>query len=169
MVTNAIKIMGATMLLSATSNGVGINVRLVGYGLSFSSYQGIYTFLEESNVLLDQSTVLQYRCPIHAGHCGETYHHVTDDGKFVVTFITTIRKPRRRYVLYVASKATQMMSFDLPVRWVIVVKHSLVLKGVKYACSLTKKQSIANSTSSWNLMSSLGTLTILCVKHLLFL
>ena len=31
------------MLLSATSNGVGVNVRLVGYGLSVSRYQGIYT------------------------------------------------------------------------------------------------------------------------------
>ena len=38
--------MRATMLLSATSNGVGVNVRLVGYGLSVSRYQGIYiTFL----------------------------------------------------------------------------------------------------------------------------
>jgi len=34
--------MRATMLLSATSNGVGMNVRLVGYGLSVSRYQGIY-------------------------------------------------------------------------------------------------------------------------------
>jgi hypothetical protein len=34
--------MGATMLLSATSSGVGVNVRLVGYGLSISRYQGIY-------------------------------------------------------------------------------------------------------------------------------
>jgi hypothetical protein len=30
------------MLLSATSNGVGMNVRLVGYGLSVSRYQGIF-------------------------------------------------------------------------------------------------------------------------------
>ena len=30
------------MLLSATSNGVGVNVRLVGYGLSISRYQGIF-------------------------------------------------------------------------------------------------------------------------------
>ena len=30
------------MLLPATSNGVGVNVRLVGYGLSVSRYQGIY-------------------------------------------------------------------------------------------------------------------------------
>jgi hypothetical protein len=35
--------MGATMLLSATSDGVGVNVRLVGYGLSISRYQGIYS------------------------------------------------------------------------------------------------------------------------------
>ncbi len=35
--------MRATMLLSATFNGVGVNVRLVGYGLSVSRYQGIYT------------------------------------------------------------------------------------------------------------------------------
>ena len=42
MVTNTLKIMGATMLLSATSNDVGVNVRLVGYGLSVSRYQGIY-------------------------------------------------------------------------------------------------------------------------------
>ncbi len=28
------------MLLLATSNGVGVNVRLVGYGLSISRYQG---------------------------------------------------------------------------------------------------------------------------------
>ena len=34
--------MRATMLLLATSNGVGVNVRLVGYGLSISRYQGIY-------------------------------------------------------------------------------------------------------------------------------
>ena len=34
--------MRATMLLLATSNGVGVNVRLVGYGLSVSRYQGIY-------------------------------------------------------------------------------------------------------------------------------
>ena len=31
------------MLLSATSNDVGVNVRLVGYGLSVSRYQGIYS------------------------------------------------------------------------------------------------------------------------------
>ena len=31
------------MLLSATSNGVDVNVRLVGYGLSVSRYQGIFT------------------------------------------------------------------------------------------------------------------------------
>ena len=30
------------MLLLATSNDVGVNVRLVGYGLSISRYQGIY-------------------------------------------------------------------------------------------------------------------------------
>jgi hypothetical protein len=30
------------MLLTTTSNGVGVNVRLVGYGLSVSGYQGIY-------------------------------------------------------------------------------------------------------------------------------
>ncbi len=30
------------MLLLATSSGVGVNVRLVGYGLSISRYQGIY-------------------------------------------------------------------------------------------------------------------------------
>ncbi len=42
-VTNTLRIMGATMLLSATSSGVGVNVRLVGYGLSISRYQGIYT------------------------------------------------------------------------------------------------------------------------------
>jgi len=39
---NTLKIMRATMLLSATSNGVGVNMRLVGYGLSISRYQGIY-------------------------------------------------------------------------------------------------------------------------------
>jgi hypothetical protein len=31
------------MLLLATSSGVGVNVRLVGYGLSVSRYQGIYS------------------------------------------------------------------------------------------------------------------------------
>ena len=41
-VTNTLKIMRATMLLSATSNGVGVNLRLVGYGLSVSRYQGIF-------------------------------------------------------------------------------------------------------------------------------
>jgi hypothetical protein len=33
--------MRAAMLLATTSNGVGVNVRLVGYGLSVSGYQGI--------------------------------------------------------------------------------------------------------------------------------
>jgi hypothetical protein len=33
------------MLLLATSNGVGVNVRLVGYGLSMSGYQRIYTMI----------------------------------------------------------------------------------------------------------------------------
>ncbi len=72
--------------------------------------------------------------------------------------------------MYVASNATQMMSLNLLVRWLIVVKHILVLKVVKSTCLFTKKQSIANSTSCWSLMSSLGTLTltILCVKHLPF-
>jgi hypothetical protein len=41
--------MGATMLLLATSNGVGVNVRLVGYGLSISIYQGIYTPLRQQH------------------------------------------------------------------------------------------------------------------------
>jgi hypothetical protein len=41
-VTNTLKITRGTMLLLATSNGVGVNVRLVGYGLSISRYQGIY-------------------------------------------------------------------------------------------------------------------------------
>ncbi len=31
------------MLLVTTSNGVGVNVRMVGYGLSKSGYQGIYS------------------------------------------------------------------------------------------------------------------------------
>ncbi len=44
MVTNTLKILGATMLLLATSSDVGVNVRLVGYGLSVSRYQGIYRF-----------------------------------------------------------------------------------------------------------------------------
>jgi hypothetical protein len=57
-------------------------------------------------------------------------------------FIITIRKPRRRYILYIASKATQMTSLDLLVRWVIVVKHILVQKVVKNTCLLTNKQSI---------------------------
>jgi hypothetical protein len=41
--------MRAKMLLSATSNGVGVNVRLVGYGLSVSRYQGIYTPLRQQH------------------------------------------------------------------------------------------------------------------------
>jgi hypothetical protein len=31
--------------LSATSNDVGVNVRLVGYGLFVSRYQGIYRYV----------------------------------------------------------------------------------------------------------------------------
>ena len=80
-------------------------------------------------------------------------------------FITTIQKPLKRYILYVASKATQMMSFELLLRWVIVVKHILVLKVVKNTCLLTKKQSIANSTSCLSLMSSLGTLSASSACH----
>jgi hypothetical protein len=83
-------------------------------------------------------------------------------------FITTIRKPCRRFILYVACKATQMTSLVLLLRWVIVVKHILVLKVVKNTCLLTKKQSISSSTSLWSLISSLGTLTILCAMHLSF-
>ncbi len=48
-VADTLKIMRATMLLSATSNGVGVNVRLVGYGLSISRYQGIYTPLQQQH------------------------------------------------------------------------------------------------------------------------
>jgi hypothetical protein len=48
--------------------------------------EGANLFLDESNVPLDQSTVLQSRHPIHAGHCGDTYHHVTNGSDFVVTF-----------------------------------------------------------------------------------
>ncbi len=66
-----------------------------------------------------------------------------------------------RYILYVASKATQTSSLFLLVRWVIVVKHILVLIVVKKICLLTKKQSIANSTFLWSLINSVGTLTIL--------
>jgi hypothetical protein len=70
--------------------------------------------------------------------------------------------------LYVANKPTQMTSLFLLLRWVIVVKHILVLKVVKNTCLLTKKQSIAYSTSGWSLMSSVGTLTILCITCLPF-
>ncbi len=83
-------------------------------------------------------------------------------------FITTIWKPQRKFIMYVAFKATQITSLFLLVRWVIVVKHILVLKVVKNTCLLTKKQSIASSTSYWSLMSSLGTLTIICVTRLTF-
>jgi hypothetical protein len=55
-VTNTLKIMRATMLLSASSNGVDVNVRLVGYGLSVSRYQGIYRFISFSSLF-----VLWYR------------------------------------------------------------------------------------------------------------
>ena len=50
--------MRATMLLSATSNGVGVNVRLVGYGLSISRYQGIY------NVEFSVMFVGQFSCHV---------------------------------------------------------------------------------------------------------
>ncbi len=49
-----------------------------------------------------------------------------------------------------------------------MVKHILVLKVVKNICLLTKKHSIANSTSWLILISSVGTLTILCVTCLPF-
>jgi hypothetical protein len=70
--------------------------------------------------------------------------------------------------LYVANKATHMTSLFLLLRWVIVVKHILVLKVVKKTCLLTKKQTIASSTFWWSLMSSIGTLTILCITCLPF-
>ena len=41
--------MRATMLLLANSIGVGVNVRLVGYGLSVSRYQEIYTPLRQQH------------------------------------------------------------------------------------------------------------------------
>jgi len=50
--------MRATMLLSATSNGVGVNVRLVGYGLSISRYQGIYIFgVREDGIRMGDNVV----------------------------------------------------------------------------------------------------------------
>jgi hypothetical protein len=49
--------MRATRLLSATSSGVGMNVRQVGYGLAVSRYPQIYTPIKVKNktirVLLD--------------------------------------------------------------------------------------------------------------------
>jgi hypothetical protein len=45
--------MGATMLLSATTNSVGVNVRLVGYGLSISRYQGIYSHTYATSIYPD--------------------------------------------------------------------------------------------------------------------
>jgi hypothetical protein len=54
--------------------------------------EGADLFLEESYVTLNQFPVLQSCRPIHAGHCGETYHHVTDGSKFVVTFYHHISK-----------------------------------------------------------------------------
>jgi hypothetical protein len=44
--------MRAAMLLATTSNGVGMNVRLVGYGLSVSGYQGIYKCYIHSSLSL---------------------------------------------------------------------------------------------------------------------
>ena len=58
MVTNTLKIMRATMLLSATSNGVGVNVRLGGYGLSVFKFQGIYTSGFKSSRLADPLTLV---------------------------------------------------------------------------------------------------------------
>ena len=49
-----------------------------------------------------------------------------------------------------------------------MVKHILVLKVVKNICLLTKKQLIANSSSWLILISSVGTLTKLCVTLLPF-
>jgi hypothetical protein len=57
-VTNTLKIMRGTMLLSATSNGVGVNVRLVGYGLSVSRYQGIYTYTFYTDSVLNVYSTL---------------------------------------------------------------------------------------------------------------
>ncbi len=102
--------------------------------------EGADLLLEESHVLLDQSTVLQSRCPIHAGHCGETYQQVTDGSNFVVTFYHHNTKATEEIHHVRGLKASQMTSFDLLVRWVIVVKHFLVLKVVKNTCLLTKKQ-----------------------------
>ncbi len=73
MVTNTLKIMGAMMLLLATSNGVGVNVRLVGYGLSVSRYQGIFTILDEAGTqtrLLSPAT-LTNRLKKKWGQCKE--------------------------------------------------------------------------------------------------
>jgi hypothetical protein len=68
-VTNTLKIMGATMLLLATSNDGGVNVRLVGYGLSVSRYQGIY-YKEFGDVGLDGELLARGRVdfPISVQH-----------------------------------------------------------------------------------------------------
>ena len=82
-------------------------------------------------------------------------------------FITTIQKPQRKYIMYVAQGHPNHIR--VPAGHVGDCGEAiLVLKVVKNTCLLTKKQSIASLTSCWNLMSSLGTLTILCVTHLLF-
>ncbi len=64
-VTNTIKIMGATMLLLANSNGVGVNVRLVGYSLSVSRYQGIFRQTRSSAAI----------APVNASNCYDRIAH----------------------------------------------------------------------------------------------
>jgi len=59
------------MLLSATSNDVGVNSRLVGYGLSISGYQVIYTGFPHLGVeaMLKQvnKLLLHYGCQTALG------------------------------------------------------------------------------------------------------
>ena len=82
--------------------------------------------------------------------------------------ITTILKPRRRYILYIRCRASHIIFLLWVVRWVIVVKHILVLNVVKKMCLLMKNTSIANSTFWWSLINSVGTLTMLCVIRVAF-
>ncbi len=56
--------------------------------------------------------------------------------------ITTILKPCRRYILYVAWRASQTNALFWCARWVTVVKQILVLMVVRKMCLLTKNNQL---------------------------
>ncbi len=111
--------------------------------------------LEETDVPLDETTMLWCHRPIQLRCSGEVSFQITKNSKLIVPKQTTIWEPLRRYILYVKWRASHIYSLWCETTCVTIVSAV----GGKEDMFIDKKQSIANSTSCWSLISSLGTLS----------